>query len=234
MFKIKRFGIPYNPSREKRQRNKIKRQIILILFTFSLTAIGITIAIAKIIQNNIACISVENELNSLWIGSLASYLGGTIGGIFSGVLAFLGVFYTIKYYKDADEKKEKNSIQPFLWITKGTLMNPINRFDLDNSSREEKISVNVTIKNIGNGFASILVLRTVYNFGGIAYNKVICPNEEDYISIRVSEETLTDGVAFSVQYIDAIRNEYIQEYNIKKVDNNIEVDCGYPLFLEQI
>ena len=235
MFRMERFGLTYNPRKEKRQKNKIKKQIIFILLIFSLIAIGFTIAIAKIVQTHIECISVENELNSLWIGSLASYLGGTIGGIFSGVFAFLGVFYTIKYYKDTDDRKEKSSIQPFLLITSGAVKNPIKGFDLDNSSREDKTTVNVTIKNIGNGFANILVLCTKYNMGGMAFNKVLCPDEEDYIRLGVHKETLKNDIVFSIQYIDAIRNEYVQEYRIKQIDNHhMEVDCGYPMFLEQI
>lgn len=234
MFRIKRFGLPYNYKKEKRQKNKIVRQIILFLFIFALVATVVTIVIAKTVQDNIACISVDNELNSLWIGSIASYLGGTIGGIFSGIFAFLGVFFTIKYYKDAEDTKEKSSIQPFLLITGGSIKNPIKGFDLDNESRDNKTTIHITIKNIGNGFASILVLRNNYNIGGLAYNKVICTNEEDYVFLRAKNESLEAGVKFSIQYIDAIRNEYVQEYTIKKSNNHINVDCGYPEFLEQI
>ena len=94
---------------------------------------------------------------------------------------------------------------------------------------------NVTIKNIGNGFANILVLRTNHNIGGVAYNKVLCPDEEDYIRLGVHKEALKNDIVFSIQYIDAIRNEYVQEYRIKQIDDyHMEVDCGYPMFLEQI
>ena len=119
-------------------------------------------------------------------------------------------------------------------ITGGSIKNPIKGFDLDNESRDNKTTIHITIKNIGNGFASILVLRNNYNIGGLAYNKVICTNEEDYVFLRAKNESLESGVKFSIQYIDAIRNEYVQEYTIKKSNNHINVDCGYPEFLEQI
>lgn len=161
-------------------------------------------------------------------------MGETIGGVFSGVFAFLGVFFTIKYYKNAEDKKEKSSIQPFLLITGGAIKNPISGFDLDNESRDNKTTVDITIKNIGNGFASILVLRNDYNIGGFAFNKVICANEEEYVFLRAKTESFETDVRFNIQYIDAIRNEYVQEYTVKKSNNHINVDCSYPEFLEQI
>ena len=236
IFNIKRFGLQYDPQKEKRQNNKIVKQTIIFLCVFILLAIIITAIIAKVIQNHIASFSAGNELDSLWIGSFASYLGGTIGGIFSGAFAFLGVFYTIKYYKNSDDKKEKSAIQPFLLVTSGADKTPKSGFEVGEKSavRDAKKDVNITIKNIGNGFASILVLHTGFNVGGLGYNKVLCVDEADYVFLKVDPKLLDDGFEFEIQYIDAMRNEYVQTYTIKSTNGHIDVECGYPQYLEQI
>jgi len=233
---IKRFVRPYNPQKEKRQNNKIVRQTIIFLCVFVLIALVFTAIIAKLIQKHIISFSVGNEMDSLWIGSFASYLGGTIGGIFSGAFAFLGVFYTIKYYKNSDDIKEKSAIQPFLLITAGADKTPEKGFEVVTKSDtgNAKKDVNLTIKNIGNGFASILVIHTGFNVGGIAYNKVLCTNESDYIFLNVDPKALEDGAEFGIQYIDAMRNEYNQVYTLKSTRGQINIECGYPEYLEQV
>lgn len=46
-------------------------------------------------------------------------------------------------------------------------------------------------------------------------------------------EKLEDGLHFALQFVDAMRNEYIQEYEMKRDVSHILIDCGYPAFLEQ-
>jgi len=235
-IEMKRFGLPYNPKKEKGENNKIIKQTITFLCVFILITVIATIIIAKLIQNHITNFSVCSEMDSLWIGSFASYLGGTIGGIFSGAFAFLGVFYTIKYYKNSDDKKEKSAIQPFLLVTVGANKTPNTGFEIGQPSNESdsQKKVNISIKNIGNGFANILVLHTGFNIGGIAYNKVLCTNESECIYLRVESNLLDDGVEFGIQYVDAMRNEYHQAYTLKSENGHIDIECGYPAFVEQI
>lgn len=231
---IKRFGLPYNPQKEKKQNNKIVRQTIIFLCVFVLFAFAITVIIAKLIQSHIVSFAVGNEMDSLWIGSFASYLGGTIGGIFSGAFAFLGVFYTIKYYKNSDDKKEKRAIQPFLLVTVGAEKNPRRGFEVGEKIAAQNIKkdINISIKNIGNGFASILILRTGF-MGGLEYKKVLCVDETDYIFLKVDPKLLEDEIVFGIQYIDAMRNEYEQTYTMRSAKGHIDVECGYPQYLEQ-
>ena len=233
---IKRFGRPYNPQKEKRQNNKIVWQTIIFLCVFVVISLITTAIIAKMIQKHIVSFSVGNEMDTLWIGSFASYLGSTIGGIFSGAFAFLGVFYTIKYYKNSDDKKEKSAIQPFLLITTGSEKTPQRGFEVGEKSNTQnaKKDINITIKNIGNGFASILVLHTGFNVGGLEYNKVLCIDEIDHVFLKVDPKLLEDGFEFGIQYIDAMRNEYEQTYTVKNTGGHIDIECGYPQYLEQI
>lgn len=153
----------------------------------------------------------------------------------SGVFAFLGVFFTIKYYKKSDEKKEKAAIQPFLLVTVGADKDVKNGFTLCPESDEKKATeeIKVTIKNIGNGFANTLVVYTGFNLGGFAYNKVISVDESEYLFFRSNPDDLGKGLCFEIQYIDAMRNEYIQEYEIIKEYGHIDIKCGYPGFLQQ-
>ena len=91
----------------------------------------------------------------------------------------------------------------------------------------------IAIKNIGNGFASILVIHTGANLGGLGFKRVITVGESIYTFFMVDTEKLEDGLHFALQFVDAMRNEYIQEYEMRKDGDHIVIDCGYPAFLEQ-
>ncbi len=232
---IERFGLPYNPKKEKKKNNKIIRHIVFFLFVFIAISVLATLKIEALIRGTIAKLAVNDTIDSTWIGSLASYWGGIIGGLISGILAFIGVFYTIRYYKESDEQKEKAAIQPFLNITVEPAGKATHGFSLGKSSEDKKtLKVNVNIKNIGNGFANTLVVHTGANYGGLAFNNVIEMREAIDLFFMVNEDELKAGLQFGIQYIDSMRNEYIQKYDIKKEDSEIKIECGYPRFFDQI
>lgn len=47
-------------------------------------------------------------------------------------------------------------------------------------------------------------------------------------------KALEDGTEFGIQYIDAMRNEYIQVYELKSTRGQVNIECGYPEYLEQV
>lgn len=67
----------------------------------------------------------------------------------------------------------------------------------------------------------------------MAYNKVISVGESEYLFFMIDPNGLKKGIGFGIQYIDAMRNEYVQEYTISEKHGQIEIECGYPGFLEQ-
>lgn len=232
---FKRFGLPYNPQKDKKNKNKIIRHIVWFLIAFIAISVLLTLVVEALIRISIAKLAINDTIDSTWIGSLASYWGGIIGGMISGTLAFIGVFYTIRYYKESDEQKEKAAIQPFLNVTMASGGKATRGFSLGKSKKDKKkkLQVNVNIKNIGNGFANTLVVHTGANFGGLAFNNVIAVGESIDLFFMVDEDELKEGLHFGIQYIDSMRNEYIQEYDMKKEYSSIKIECGYPGFLEQ-
>ena len=234
---FKRFGLPYNPQKDKKNKNKNKiiRHIVWFLIAFIAISVLLTLVVEALIRISIAKLAINDTIDSTWIGSLASYWGGIIGGMISGTLAFIGVFYTIRYYKESDEQKEKAAIQPFLNVTIASGGKATRGFFLGKSKENKKkqLQVNVNIKNIGNGFANTLVVHTGANSGGLAFNNVIAVGESIDLFFMVDEDELKEGLHFGIQYIDSMRNEYIQEYDMKKEYSSIKIECGYPGFLEQ-
>lgn len=229
---FQRFGKPYEPGKEKqKKRISLLRVIVFLIIAIviiALLSIGIEVAIRH-------CVVIGQE--ETWAASVASYWGGIIGGAFSGILAFLGVFYTIRYYKESDAQKERAAVQPFLMVELD--QNP--RRDLRTGyslgdkldDKDNQKTINVTIKNIGNGFAKTLVIHTGSNIGGLAFNKVINVGDCAYTYFVLNKENLKDGLSFALQYIDSMTNEYIQEYTIKTEPSTINIECGYPQLLEQ-
>ncbi len=115
---------------EKREANKITKHIVLFLCLFIVIVAIATVGFAMLMRNDISCLTINDTVDLAWISSLASYWGGVIGEVISGVLALLGVFYAIKYYKESDEQKEKSLIQSFLLVTVGADKEPPNGFEL--------------------------------------------------------------------------------------------------------
>ncbi len=248
-----RFGIE-----KKRKKQRYVRWVLLIIVGLFIIC-GLTIGVQNIIRCSINSLAVTDNLNATWIGSLASYWGGVLGGIISGVLAVIGVAWTIKYYKNSDAAKTRIEHMPFLMAeVKGYSENknigsvtgdvelykidskiintsPINK---DEQRAQRIIYYRIALKNVGQGFASTTVIYTGENIGGQAFYELIqvdCTSELCF-EIHLNKEIKGDKINFAVCYVDCMTNEYIQEYCVQwKGDhlNDVKIQQGYPLFLGQ-
>lgn len=205
--------------------------VIFILFiVFSLKC-------EDMIRNNIEKLSVDNDANATWIGSLASYWGGIVGGVFSGIIAVCGVFYTVQFTREADRKKERQSIQPFLnvEVSKNTSM-VIRKFEIadkpqfvDGKATREFYPIHLSITNIGNGFANTLTFGTGENLTGSSFKEVFTINQQKDILLDVQTYKMGSGVTFFIWFADCLTNEYIQYYDLKRnEDGAYSLDVGYP------
>lgn len=238
-FSEKRFGL-YVTKTKKRKNLKI-----FYIVVFSIAIIVLTIAIPRIVQYSINQLSVTDDLNATWLGSIASYWGGVIGGIISGTLTVIGVILTIKYYKASDQNNKRIEHMPFIAIKilsnkmAGT-PNLSKTKIIEKSNRKKEIDkskivfLSFDLENIGRDFASILALHIGHNFGGIAYNELIKVNDTVNLELGVYIDDISKGesISFGIQYIDCMTNEYIQKYTIKK-DKRIIIENGYPEFIGQ-
>ena len=232
IFEIKRFGKSYDPGKGKRKKRNALAGVIVFLVISIVLVTAVTIGVEVVIKRYVIFDQTE-----VWVAAVASYWGGIIGGVVSGILAFLGVFYTIRYYKESDAQKERASEQPFLMVELGQdpKHDPKTGFSLGDQTddKEKQTTIYVSIKNIGHGFAKTLVIHTGYNLGGLAFNKVINVGDCAYTFFVLNRDDLNEGVPFALQYIDSMTNEYIQEYTLKAEHGSIVVECEYPQLLEQ-
>lgn len=243
---IQRFGIPIEG-----KRNHWFKMALLVIFLIAILC-AVTLGVQTLIQRFIENVTVTNDLNSTWIGSLASYWGSIIGGIISGSLTVVGVAWTIKYYRSADASKNRIEHMPFLYaemkeyIDKKAANSALKKDNvyeayskvLNRDSEEKILFYKISLQNIGQGFANTLVIYTGTNFGGIAYNELIRVNDsrELCLKIHVSKDILDDEISFAVRYIDCMTNEYAQTYTLQwKSDNysDIKLENGYPEFICQ-
>ena len=236
MIKInaRRFGKPDESGKERKKKRNALCGVVVFLAIAVLVAAAASIGVEAAIRHRVVTGQEET-----WAASVASYWGGIIGGIVSGVLSFLGVFYTIRYYKESDAQKERAAVQPFLLVEVGddSIPEQTRGFELGSvpDDKEKTKIINVSIKNIGNGFAKTLVIHTGYNFGGLDFNKVITVGNCAYTSLVANKDKLKDGLSFGLQYIDSMTNEYIQEYTItaKNGSDSVDIESGYPQLLEK-
>ncbi len=231
-IEMTRFGKPFDPNKKKKDKRKSHVRVILFLIIAIAIVSAVTIYIESVIKGY-----VITGQESTWTASLASYWGGIIGGMVSGVLAFLGVFYTIKYYKESDAQKERAAVQPFLMIN--TCVDSRHEascgFGIGSrtDNKEKQRRVDVCIKNIGHGFAKTLVIHTNQTgFGGHAFNRVINVGESANTFFMLNKDDDNDTMTFSLQYIDSMTNEYIQNYELITENGRVEIECEYPQLLE--
>lgn len=231
---INRFG---QDQLQKKKKKWIKPAIIglvlIVIFVF-LSLMG-----EELIRSNIVKLSVDNDANATWIGSLASYWGGIIGGVFSGVIAIFGVFYTIQFTREADRKKERQSIQPFLNVKivaspSGTAVKQFKIADepkyVDGKVKQSFCSIYLSITNIGNGFANTLTFGTGENLTGFSYNEVFTVNETKVVKLDIQTHKMNKGVSFFIWFADRMTNEYTQHYELKcsSSGTGYDLDVGYP------
>lgn len=229
-IEINRFGKPHVPNMKSRKERHALVGVAVFLIFVVLIITGFTIGIEKLLK----CYVVVGQ-EATWDASVLSYWGGILGGVISGLLAFLGVFYTIRYYKESDAQKERAAVQPFLFvgIMRDIRHEPSKGYTLGkNVKSDSRKEIYVQIKNIGNGFAKTLVLHTGFNIGGIEYNRVINVGESEYTYFVVNEEDIEEEISFAIQYIDSMTNEYVQEYIVKKEQNSTVIESGYPRLIK--
>lgn len=236
---ITRFG---QDQLKKGKKKWLKPLLIGIAVCIVITAVAMISEC--VIRNNIAGLSVDNDTNATWIGSLASYWGGILGGIFSGVIAIFGVFYTIQFTREADRNKERQGIQPFLNMK--IVAKPQNRtirsFNIadepkfkNGKAEQEFYPIYLEITNIGNGFASTLTFGTGETFSGVCYKEVFTVNETKEILLNVQTNKVGKGAKFFIWFADSMTNEYVQHYEIKRNESGMgfDLDVGYPNLIER-
>ena len=95
---MRRFGKPFNPGEERRK----KRNSFLSVVLFLICAV-VVIAFATIIIEQLIRALVVPGQEETWAASVASYWGGIIGGIVSGILAVADVFVPFFFGRGFDK-----------------------------------------------------------------------------------------------------------------------------------
>lgn len=242
-----RFGI----FKERKNIHWVRK---ILFFIFFLLFLLVALKFGRVyLQNVIKNIELTNESVKAWISTSLSFWGSIIASLLSGTLTIIGVWWTIKYYRDSDAKKSRMECMPFLMLeAKCYTDKEVDRDSVDDgvhvyeiyskmskdASEEKILYYRMSLRNIGRGFAYTLVIKTGYNYGGIAYRELIQVNDsgEFCLKIHTSKDIINDYICFGVQYIDCMTNEYIQKYYMKWENKNLgdtKLDYGYPVFLGQ-
>ena len=211
--------------------NNSSSHILIPLGVIIALTIFVTIIVERILRK-----CIETTQKEVWDASIPSYWGGIIGGVISGTLAFLGVFYTIRYYKESDAKKERASVQPFLMVDicsdeRNEAYFGFTVGEVSCDTRKTKTFC-AEIKNVGNGFAKTIVIYTGACLGGAAFSRVINAGDSVYLNFCIDSDSVFDGQQFSIRYVDSMANEYLQKYVIKREYVTDTIECGYPQLMK--
>ena len=142
-------------------------------------------------------------------------------------------FYTIQFTREADRKKERQSIQPFLNVEiVGTASRTVKKFQIadepkyvNGKATQEFYPIYLSITNIGNGFANTLTFGTGESLTGVSFKEVL---------LNVQTYKMGGGVKFFIWFADSMTNEYVQYYELKRNEDGTgyDLDVGYPNLIE--
>ena len=214
----------------QRPKNKLNWVILLLSLIVIITlAILVVICIDKSLFNDI--FKIKKDTDTAHTNAILALIGNIAGGFISGVLAVLGTLLIIRYYKNADAINKRFEQLPYLRISVDDIVTSDDTGRLGflfNLGKKTDCIYQCTIKNIGKGFAHILVYYNGKNIGGFAYNKVIQVSEE-INSFNIGIDKSSSSHSFALMFMDATMNEYVQSYEINvnyETDNGIV--CNYP------
>ena len=89
----------------------------ILFFIFFLLFLLVALKFGRVyLQNVIKNIELTNESVKAWISTSLSFWGSIIASLLSGTLTIIGVWWTIKYYRDSDAKKSRMECMPFLML----------------------------------------------------------------------------------------------------------------------
>ncbi len=182
----------------------------------------------------ISKININSQYEEVWISSLSSYLGGILGGMVSGTLAFLGVFYTIRYYKKTDEQRERAGVMPFLMLnyTPRDIFNPKLSIKLGTIYNDYlKKNYLIRVENIGNGFARSISIVTEEHRAGYSFCDVIPVNTSSYFVFCAQSGCFSNYCHFYIQYVDSKNNKYQQQYCAFFSTDDVDIRCEPPELL---
>ena len=174
--------------------------------------------------------------NNTWVSSLASYWGGILGGLISGMIALGGTFLVIRYYRNADLTNRRLSNQPFLKID--CIQSLLNAsVDTDDQNivigSNPYLAINCSIKNIGKSFAQTITVNSGTTIGGKKYIKTF----EVGMAIKdfgISVPHCEGNYEIFLTFFDSYMNEYAQSFEIDIYKNNdadgflVEITSNYP------
>lgn len=64
---FKRFGLPYNPQKDKKNKNKIIRHIVWFLIVFIAISVLLTLVAEALIRISVAKLAINDTIDSTWI-----------------------------------------------------------------------------------------------------------------------------------------------------------------------
>lgn len=164
-----------------------------------------------------------------WVASVASYWGGIIGGLISGLLACIGVVATIRYYKESDAKKERAEIMPFFigWEEEQDLVDYVYLPRDAKNGWTGKGNICIGVKNIGNGFAQIEDVRCKGDISESTMGKTVIKESGLHLFLLTKDKNNVDET-IEIHFLDALGNKYIQSLRIYGTEGDIKLSNQYP------
>ena len=192
--------------------------------------VGIPFALEKHIRNN-----VLTGYEDTWAASEGSYWGGIVGGVISGTLACIGVFATIRYYRESDIKKERAAVMPFFKAREEEYNIDYDYVYLprDNERAQScKGHVAIAIQNIGNGFAHVEDIRCKEDKTESYVGLTLTKDQGMHLFLMTKDANSIDEIVL-IRFQDSMSNCYVQSIHIQNGRNGIVIKYEYPLLAEK-
>lgn len=226
--KMTRLGLEH---KDCYKETKIKKRWFIIIPLLLINVLWVCISIESYWESTYMKLSHFEATIGTNISSMASFWGGALGGIISGLLSIIGISLTISYYRKSDTANKEIENKPFLNLNIVSNMEKLD--EIQNLGKgANKVTVLFEIENIGKNFARTLTYNNGTNFGGYAFNHIIKAGKklDNTYRMNINFKESREEILY-LSFFDCFMNEYIQGFVFKCDDaynDVINIEAEFP------
>jgi len=211
--------------------------------------IVISILVIILITYSIHWISVYNRVaennNQTWINFIASYWGGIIGGLISGMLSIIGTWLIIRYTVKMDYHRQRIEYLPMISLQSAVKTDGI-LFFVENAYKSLSNiikPIDLIVNNIGKGVATNVRIANIEEWNEESIKTILEPHIPINIRIAWSDDcahAINDNkLHLKFLFGDLFGNEYEQEYDIKRVTDihtektELRIESNIPVLIKK-
>ena len=174
---------------------------------------------------------------------LPDHWSSVFGSVFTGLMAYVGVVFSIQYYRRSNREYERLKIMPYLDVTVIETGGEVKAEDDIPEGEDVIVSpeygmaeqtgiwLKMTIRNVGYGFAKVLSFWFEGNNLSVTVNKMLT-TEEQMEAVFVMPKS--NSYPFFLTFVDPRMQLYAQRYSLCRDGGRMVCKSNVPMPIEGV